>query len=642
VSTVKVGPYAQAAGAYWQAGWRGVVPIPANSKRIQIVGYTGREGTDPTRADVQAWADGREGSGNIALRMPPTVIGVDVDVDPYGAKAGGNTLRQAEEKFGPLPPTSTSTSRDDGISGIQLFRVPEGLAWPGEVGPGVEIVQHNHRYAVVWPSVHPEGRVYRWIGPDGAVADTVPSPDELPELPAAWVAGLTGGTLDRDVPKADLDADEALGWLAKFGAGEPCTTMSAETDRIVTSLANGSRHDAAMTGSARLTHLAADGHRGAAYGLSVLQVAFKTATAADPARPTDPGEFKRLLHGAIAIAAAQTGEDVPADPCRVTVLEDDDQQGAAGPFAKSISFAELDQMTFREPSYLVPHVVVLGGVVLLAGAPKIGKSHLALGIGLAVAQGGKALGAAPVTHAGPVLFISLDDTSAGRAQERARTINLGQPLPANMRLHTEHNLGRGEQARDNLHRYLRGPGKGTVLVVIDTLSHLRGERGRTEGVYDADVRFMAILRTLVPDNPDTTFLGLAHIRKQAADDGVMAISGTYGITGGADSLITMTGNRHAPGRALEVINRDDPGGEYALKFTNDGLILTDDDPHDPTLFMSEDDGRVYQALVGCNGPATAGDIGQMLPLVNKIGDRLARLVRHGAARRVRRGTFEAL
>jgi AAA domain len=314
----------------------------------------------------------------------------------------------------------------------------------------------------------------------------------------------------------------------------------------------------------------------------------------------------------------------------------------ADPFADAITFADLDKMTFRPQSYLVPHLIVRGGVVLGAGPPKIGKSFLALGIGLAVAQGGVALGALQVTQPGPVLFISLDDTSTARAQDRARMINGGEPLPALMTLHTKHNLGRGEQARDVLARYLRTRGRGTVLLVIDTLSHLRGDRGHTEGVYDADVRFMTLIRTLVPDNPDTTFWGLAHIRKQAADDGLQAVSGTYGITGGADSVITMTGNRHAPGRALEVINRDDAGGEYALRFTDHGLIFTDDDPHDPALFMSRDDAAVYRALVGCDGPATAGDLAAMLPELSKIGDRLARLVQHNAARRVRRGTYEAL
>ena len=80
------------------------------------------------------------------------------------------------------------------------------------------------------------------------------------------------------------------------------------------------------------------------------------------------------------------------------------------------------------------------------------------------------------------------------------------------------------------------------------------------------------------------------------------------LPGGADSVITMTGKRHAPVRAIEVINRDDAGGQYALRFTNYGLTFTNDDPHDPTRLMSHDDGLVYKALVKGRAVNGAGDL----------------------------------
>ena len=89
-------------------------------------------------------------------------------------------------QFDPLPPSPRATSRDDGISGIRLYRVPSGWkgagilpaapvceghplpdgreARPGNlVSPG-EVIQHHHRYMVAPPSVHPSGRPYRWLG----------------------------------------------------------------------------------------------------------------------------------------------------------------------------------------------------------------------------------------------------------------------------------------------------------------------------------------------------------------------------------------------------------------------------------------------------------------------------------------------
>ena len=82
--------------------------------------------------------------------------------------------------------------------GILLYRVPSGVdptAWPTGAGPSIEIIRHAHRYAVVWPSIHPEtGQPYRWYRPDGTLADEgeIPGLGDLPELPAAWLVGLTG------------------------------------------------------------------------------------------------------------------------------------------------------------------------------------------------------------------------------------------------------------------------------------------------------------------------------------------------------------------------------------------------------------------------------------------------------------------
>ena len=88
------GPYASAAAAYWQAGWRGIVPLPARAKKNPPSGFTGSTGVDPSYADLDAWATGPEGSGNIALRMPRDVIGIDVDAygDKLGRQTNGSTL----------------------------------------------------------------------------------------------------------------------------------------------------------------------------------------------------------------------------------------------------------------------------------------------------------------------------------------------------------------------------------------------------------------------------------------------------------------------------------------------------------------------------------------------------------------------
>ena len=183
------GPYRVAAVLYFEAGWPGPLPLPVQAKREPPPGYTGAEGIYPSRADVQDWADNGKGHGNIALRLPDDVIGVDVDM--YDGKQGRATLAQLEAKWGPLPDTWVSSSRDDG-SGIRLYRVPAGMKWPSVAGPDIEIIQYGHRYAMVWPSVHPNGGTYRWMTLDGLTLDgKVPRREAITELPPKWVDGLS-------------------------------------------------------------------------------------------------------------------------------------------------------------------------------------------------------------------------------------------------------------------------------------------------------------------------------------------------------------------------------------------------------------------------------------------------------------------
>lgn len=311
------GPYAAAAHLYWAAGWRGLLPLPPRAKKPVPAGYTGHAGVFPSYADVYAWTEGTEGAGNIALRMPHHVVGLDVDA--YDNKTGGQTLANLEAKYGPLPATWRSTSRDDGVSGIRLYRVPEHLAWPGELpGGGIEIIQHRHRYTVAWPSVHPTGKTYRWIDPNGNdTLGVVPPIDDLPDLPDAWVAGITGGRLATDTPRVDLDDTAAAAWLTQRGQGQPCRAVRTALARHISDLTTGTgaRHEAALRGTQRLAHLASEGHTGATIALEALRAVFIRAITTGAHRDTDPAEWRRMLTGAIAIAAAAQERPADVDPC---------------------------------------------------------------------------------------------------------------------------------------------------------------------------------------------------------------------------------------------------------------------------------------------------------------------------------------
>ncbi len=190
------GPYTRAARGYWELGWRN--PIPVRGKHPPITGYTGRDGADVTDADITRWCAGREGGWNIGLRLHDGVIGIDVDA--YDGKQGAATIAKAEIELGGLPPTWSTTSRGPGQPArILLYRVPEGLGWRSaeaniidRFGGDVNVIHRGWRYAMVAGSTHPETmKGYAWYDPAAAVSGMAPRPDQLAELPEAWVEALT-------------------------------------------------------------------------------------------------------------------------------------------------------------------------------------------------------------------------------------------------------------------------------------------------------------------------------------------------------------------------------------------------------------------------------------------------------------------
>jgi hypothetical protein len=181
--------YADIAAAYFEAGWLGTLPLPYRRKFPPPAGWTGKGAPYPDRDQIEAWR-GEHGRGGVGQRLLSTIVGLDVD--GYGDKAGGDSFAQLLEECGPLPATWMSTSRDDGVSGIRFYTVPTGVRWAERrAGGGIDLIHCGHRYAVVWPSIHPEGRQYRWYTPTGQLADRIPQVAELPRLPATWGRRLT-------------------------------------------------------------------------------------------------------------------------------------------------------------------------------------------------------------------------------------------------------------------------------------------------------------------------------------------------------------------------------------------------------------------------------------------------------------------
>ncbi|MFI5143529.1 MAG: AAA family ATPase, partial [Thermoanaerobaculales bacterium] len=233
----------------------------------------------------------------------------------------------------------------------------------------------------------------------------------------------------------------------------------------------------------------------------------------------------------------------------------------------TVTAAELQHREFP-PLVEIIEGLVLAGLFLLAGAPKIGKSWLALLLALAKAMGGEALGVR--TSAAMVLFVGLED-GMRRLHKR-----LGMMLP-NGDIWPEHLLladatswpWRGPQAVDELRRY-HDAHPGLKFVVLDTLARLRPPTGGKRGSgYDLDVEFAAPFQALAIER-ELGVLGCVHTRKQDRKyrelDGLESVSGTLGLPGTADGVLVLQRGRLARQGELLITGRDLPERKLALSF----------------------------------------------------------------------------
>ena len=304
-------------------------------------------------------------------------------------------------------------------------------------------------------------------------------------------------------------------------------------------------------------------------------------------------------------------------------------------WGKAKTAAQIDATDYP-PTEWVINDFIPEGVTLLAGSPKIGKSVLSTDIAYAVASGKPALGTFNITNPGPVLLIALDDTSEARFKRRLREVAGTDTIPSNLVVQT-HPIGRGTKAETALRvRLTNHP--DTRLVIVDTLAHIKADRSGSD-IYAEDVKSMQMFNRLSDAFPGVSFLIVSHTRKGEVDDPVEAITGSHGVSGSADHLLTLTGKRHSRNRVLYLSSRDVEDCRFALAFHGERLFVTSNDPDDPTLHMSQDQARIYRALAEFPDGAGAQDLQAALPDIQHIGTRLGQMAKAGDIVKTNRGAY---
>jgi len=275
---------------------------------------------------------------------------------------------------------------------------------------------------------------------------------------------------------------------------------------------------------------------------------------------------------------------------------------------------------FPEPRWAVPGLVA-EGINLFAGPPKVGKSWLSLGLAVAVATGGKALGRIDVEE-GPCLYLALEDTPR-RLKSRLATVLAGSPAPASLTIAVECPplaAGGDERIADWL-----GRNPDARLVIIDVFARVRGPVLREISAYDAD--YLAVTRAkALADAYGVAVVLLHHTRKASDEDFVATVSGTYGIAGASDTIAVLKRTRGKADGLLSITGRDVDEAEYALTFAPDiGAWLLSDTPADEVRLI-DSQAEILAFLrenEGVGPKAVAAGTGLDYELVKKTMRRMA-------------------
>lgn len=224
-----------------------------------------------------------------------------------------------------------------------------------------------------------------------------------------------------------------------------------------------------------------------------------------------------------------------------------------------------------EPLLFIVEELLPQGLHLLAGAPKIGKSWLALWLCLQVARGEPLWNYA--TTPCEVLYLCLED-SFQRVQ--SRLLNLTEDAPATLYFAVmSQQLHNG--LLEQMEQFLREH-PATGLVVIDTLQRIRAA-GNESNPYASDYRDIGVLKALA-DRHRIAVLLIHHLRKMNDNDPMNMISGTTGLSGATDSNFVLRRSKRRENTAtLYCTGRDIPYRELSLEFDSESHIwnlLSDD------------------------------------------------------------------
>ena len=227
---------------------------------------------------------------------------------------------------------------------------------------------------------------------------------------------------------------------------------------------------------------------------------------------------------------------------------------------------ELETKEIEPLRWTVPDILPQG-LIILAGAPKSGKSLLIQQISYAVAMGGPVMGKFPSIQ-GSVLHLALEDSEARFKQRMEAQKKLLHDTEAPVALQYATEWSYYPEAVEDIRAWCEET-PDARLIVIDTLGKLFNKEEKTSGnVYRSEYREMTTFHKIAREFKISVVL-ITHLNKASSGnnrtDPMMKITGSAGTSGAADLCWTFERrSRNAMEAKIQSMGKDLPDAIYRL------------------------------------------------------------------------------
>jgi hypothetical protein len=236
--------------------------------------------------------------------------------------------------------------------------------------------------------------------------------------------------------------------------------------------------------------------------------------------------------------------------------------------ASGTNAGQLKAMAFNPVQFLVINLIPSEGVTLICAKPKSGKSWLVLDLALASTMNRITLGESRPLQ-GSVLYLALED-SLRRLRSRIDRLlpSSVTKWPEHLRLETEWKRV-DDGGLDDIRKWVEGErvaGRTVAFVAVDVLKIVRPATVKGKPAYEADYDALTGLQRLARDL-SIAILVVHHTRKADSDDLLDKVSGTFGLSGAADTILIL--EKRSNGWVFDVRGRDVSSDELAAEFNKD-------------------------------------------------------------------------